>query len=104
MNAAPSFGFQNAALTAQRFADQKRSRVRVEQTGRVKLDELEIGDGGAGTTGHGHAVTRGDVRIGGVQVHFASAARRQHRDRRDHETHFLRAPIQRVRAEAAIVT
>jgi len=42
----------------------------------MKLDEFHIGDFRAGAVGHGNAVARGDVRVGGDQIHFARASRR----------------------------
>ena len=40
----------------------------------VKLDELHVGDRRACAVGHYHAVTGGDVRVGGVEVNLAAAA------------------------------
>ena len=46
----------------------------MEQTGGMKLDELHVGDGGAGAVGHCHAVAGGDVRIRCVEINFTAAA------------------------------
>ena len=52
------------------------------KAGGMKLDELHVGHGRAGAIGHGHAVARGNVRVGGVKINFAAAARGQERTER----------------------
>ena len=66
---------QFAALAAYGLADEERLGLGVVQAGGVKLDELHVGDRGPGAISHGHAVTGGDVRVGGVEVNLAAAAR-----------------------------
>ena len=53
----------------------------------MELHELDVADFRAGAPGHGYAVTRGHVRVCGLQIHAAEAARRQqNRARRDRMT------------------
>ena len=49
------------ALAAQRFGQQKSRLPGNVQRGRMKLDELEIGDARAGAIGHRHAVAGRDA-------------------------------------------
>ncbi len=66
------------AFTTHRFADQKALGVRVVQTRRVELDELQIGDPAARSPGGGNAIAGGGVRVAGVEIHLARATGGQH--------------------------
>ncbi len=68
------FQFQNRPLAANRFADQKGFCVGVVKTGRVKLDELHVGDLRPRPVGHGNPICRSDVGIRGDQIDLAGAA------------------------------
>jgi hypothetical protein len=70
--------FEHAPLAADGFADEKRLGLGMIQAGRMKLDELHVGDRHARAVGHGNAVSGGDVRVGGVEIHLAAAPRGQH--------------------------
>lgn len=71
---------QVGALAAYRFRDERllplRVRAEVEDR-RVELDEFEVGDLGAGAQREGHAVARGDGRVGGRGEDLAHAAGRE---------------------------
>ena len=70
----PSSGVQqDAALSAHRLGNQKRFHLRVEETGRVELDEFHVRDRGAGTPGHGDAVAGRDIRVRRVEVNFPAS-------------------------------
>ena len=43
----------------------------------MELNEFHVADGCAGAPGHGDAVARGDVGIGGVKIDLAASAGRQ---------------------------
>ena len=68
---------QDSALAAQRFRDEEVLRLRVVQAGGVELDELEVGDGGAGAKSHREAVAGRDVGVRRIEIHLAAAARCQ---------------------------
>ncbi len=49
----------------------------MKQTGRMKLDELHVGNDRTGPPGHGHAVAGRDVRIGRIEINLSATAGRQ---------------------------
>src|SRR6185369_13433997 len=65
---------QYRAFAAHRFGDEERLRVRMVETSRMELDELEIADAAARPPGHRNAVARSDVRVGRVEINLAGAA------------------------------
>ena len=69
---------QNRTFAAQRFADQKRPCLRMEQAGRVKLHELHVRDPRAGPPGHRDAVAARGMRIAAVEIDQIRAAGREH--------------------------
>ena len=71
---------QDAALAADSLRDQEGRRPGQGKRRRVKLIELEIGDGRAGPVGGGESVPGGDLRVRGVTEELAGAARRKHDD------------------------
>src|SRR5437764_116027 len=44
------------------------------ETGWMKLHKFHIGEGRAGAVSHGHAVTAGDIGVGGIQIDFAGSS------------------------------
>ncbi len=93
---------QDAALAAQRLADEEALRLRMVEHRGVELDELEVGDGRPRPVRHGDAVARRHVGVRGIEVDLAGAARRQHH-RLGHEgVDLAAARVQRVGPEDAI--
>ena len=93
---------QDAALAADRFGDQERFGLRVEEAGRVELHEFHVRERGAGAVRHRHAVARGDVGVARVEVDLAGAARREQRDRRRERVHLACRGFEDVGAERAV--
>ncbi len=77
---------QPRAFAAQGLRQQEPRLPGHLQCGRMKLDELEIRHGGAGTVRDRHAVTRRDRRIGRLAEHVACATRREERAARAHRS------------------
>jgi hypothetical protein len=73
---------QDAALAAQRLRDEEALGLRVEERGRVELEELHVRDERARAVRHRDAVARRDVGVGRVEVDLARAARREDRGAR----------------------
>jgi hypothetical protein len=67
---------QDPALAAHRLGDQERLRVRVEEAGRMELDELHVRDLRPRAPRHGDAVAARRVRVGGEEIDLPGAARR----------------------------
>ena len=93
---------EHPALAAHRLGDEEVFRLAVEEAGRVKLDELQVGHPGPGPVGHGHAVTGGDVRVGGVQVDLAAPAGAQHGHPGQAGLHLAGDAVEHVRPQAAV--
>ena len=75
---------QISALAAQRLGKQESRRPFHVQRGGMELDKLDIGDLRARAPGHRHAVSGGDLGIGGFAVDASeSAGSQQHRLRPD---------------------
>lgn len=74
----------------------------VVQAGRMKLDELHIVHSTTRPPSGGNAVPGSCIRIGGVQVHLASAPRGQHRVGRAHRDDLVAFFIQGVQAQASV--
>jgi hypothetical protein len=89
---------QARALTAHGLRDQERPRLRMEQTGRVELHELETLDTRARAIRHREAVPGRDVGIGRVQVDLAATAGGEHRRRRGDRADASGAPVHDVGA------
>ncbi len=68
----------------------------MEQAGRVKLDELHIGDPATGPPGHGDAVAGRDVRVAGIQVDLARATGGQHHAAGRHRDDVASGNIQQI--------
>jgi hypothetical protein len=66
---------------------------------RMKLDEFQIRQHRAGTIGHGHAVARGNIRIRGIKINLAGAARGQDHGLGGESLDFARVVIQDISAE-----
>ena len=88
--------FQQTTFAAHCFGDQKAFGIGVVQAGGVELDEFHIGNSASCAPGHGNAVARGCVGVGGVVVHFARAAASQHNVRAGQREYALRLFIQNV--------
>ena len=58
----------------------------------MELDELHVGDGSSGTVGHGDAVPRHNVRVGGLRVDLPGAPTSQHGGE-THEPAHLPGPL-----------
>ena len=68
MNSRPCASMQDAALAAHRLGDRETMRAcGMKEAGRVKLDELHVGDRRAGAPRHRHAVAGRDRGIGRVR-------------------------------------
>ncbi|MNV95733.1 hypothetical protein D3C71_1906590 [compost metagenome] len=65
---------EQAAFAAHRLGDQEVLRLRVVQAGRVELVELQVADPAAGAPGHGDAVARRDIRVGGILINLGRSA------------------------------
>ena len=65
---------QDRPFAPDRFGDEKRLGMGMEQGGRVELHEFHVGDGGAGAVGHGDTVAGGHVGVAGVEIDLAGAA------------------------------
>ena len=91
---------QSPALPPNRFRDEKTRYPGHVQDRRVKLDELEIADAGAGAPRHGEAIAGGNGRIGRLAKHLPGATGRHEDVGRPH----LGAPpglVERHHAPAA---
>jgi hypothetical protein len=64
-----------STLSSHRFGDEKAFRLRVVETGRMKLEELHVGDPSARSVAHRDTVSRRDVGIGGIEVDLSRSAR-----------------------------
>ena len=73
---------QPRPFPADGFGNEKTRRPFLVERGRMKLDELEIGNAGAGVIRERDAVAGGDRRIGGLAKDLAGAACREQRTRR----------------------
>ena len=69
---------KTGAFTAQRFRQQKVSRLRMEQGGGMELIKLQIRHAAAGAPGHGDTVSGRDIRVRRVLVNLRGSACRQH--------------------------
>ena len=65
---------EDATFTAEGFTEKETRGALDGQGGGMELDELHIGENGAGFVGDGHAVSRGDFGIGGFAIELAEAA------------------------------
>ena len=72
------------------------------QNGRVKLNELHVGDFGSGTVCHGDTRTAGDIGIAGVQINFARTAAGQRCGVTEEGQDLAGAGIQRVEADTTV--
>ena len=77
--------------------------MRMKQAGRMKLDELHVGDRRAGAPGHGHAVAGRDVRIGRVEINFPATAGREHDPIRANRFDLASFFIENINAEATVL-
>ena len=68
----------------------------VEEGGGMELHELHILHGGFGPVGHGNAVARGDIRIGGRGIHRPDAACGQYGDAREDGVNLVRIGVEHV--------
>ena len=92
---------QQAAFAAHGLGDQERFRVRMEQAGRMELDEFHVRDAAARAPRHRDAVAGRGVGVGRVQVDLAGAARREHRVRRLDRDRAVVLDVERVQAVTA---
>ena len=61
---------QVCAFATQRLGQQEIARLRMIQRRGVKLVKFKIGDTTSRAPGHCNPIPRGDIRIGGVLIHF----------------------------------
>src|SRR5438552_10628158 len=94
---------QNSALPAHCFRNQKGFGLRVEQAGRMKLNELHVRDHGTRTPRHRYAVPRRDVRICRVEINFSATASREHDTIRADRLHLSVFFIKNVDPEATVL-
>ena len=92
---------QHAAFTAHGLADQEGLGARLEQAGRVELEELHVRERGPGAIRHRHAVARRDVGVARVEVDLPGAAGREKGDARAEALHGP-ARVEDVGAEGAV--
>ena len=62
---------EDGALPPERLGDEEIFGRGVIEAGGVELDEFHVADPGPGPVGHGDAVSRGDVRVAGVEIDLA---------------------------------
>ena len=86
MKRSPARLISVGALAAQRLGGERRRVAADVERGRVELDELGVGDDGAGAGGHAEAAALGLRRVGGDGVEMADAAGRED-DGARRETH-----------------
>ena len=91
---------QDAALAAHRLADQEAAVGVAVKAGGMELAELHVRDPGSRAPGHGHAVARGDVGVGGVEVGLGPAARGQDRGLGQERVDFAGGRIEGVGPES----
>ena len=78
-------------------------RLRMKETGRMKLDELHVGDDRAGAPGHRHAVAGRDRGVGRVEINLAAAAGGEDETIGANRFHLAGFFIEHINAEAAIL-
>ena len=74
----------------------------MKQTGRMKLNKFHVRDRHARAPGHCHAISGRDVRIGCVEINFATTTSRKDDPIRTDRFHFAALFIENVNAEATI--
>lgn len=99
---------ENRAFAADGFGDEKGAGFGaggggVVETGRVKLDELHVRDGGAGAPGHRKSVARRGVGVGGVEVSFSAAPGGENDTGRFDHADFVLFDIENIGAENAVI-
>src|SRR2546423_13151684 len=94
--------FEDAAFTANRFADQERLCFWVIEACRMKLDKLHIGDGRSRAISHSHAITRRNIGIGGIKINLPAPAGGKVDLGRGKRFHRTAAFLERVNSQAAI--
>ena len=89
---------KDAAVTAHGLRDEiGRMRFsRMEERRWVELDKFHVLHRCLGTIGHGNAVARGDVWIGGSGINRSAATSGQHRDTRENGVDFLRVGVEHI--------
>jgi hypothetical protein len=92
---------QDAPLTAHGLGDEKALGARVIEAGGVELVELEIGHAASGAPGHGDAIARRGVGVGGVEIGLARTSRSQHHEACREEIHRALLDIQHIGPAAA---
>ena len=93
---------QNSAFAAHSLGDQKRVRLRMKKAGWMKLDELHIGDYGAGAPRHRHAIACRDVRVGRVEINLPATAGREDQAISADRFHLAGGFIKDIDAETAV--
>ncbi len=68
----------------------------------MELVELHVGHPAAGAPGHGDAVAGGAVRVAGVEIGLAGAARGQHHEAGAEQLHLLGVMVEDVGAHAPV--
>lgn len=71
------------------------------EAGRVKLDELEVGDAGASPPGHGDPITRRDIGVAGVKIDLAGPAGGNDHKPGPHRHHLMGFAIEHIGPEDA---
>ena len=94
---------EDAALAADRLADEEALGLRVVEAGRVELEELHARDRRAGAESHRDAVAGRDVGVAGVEVDLAGAAGGEQGRRGEEGVHAAAAAVQHVGAPDAVV-
>ncbi len=93
---------EDAPLPAHGLGDEERARLRVEEARRMELHELHVRNRRPRPPRHRDAVARGDVGVGGVEVHLAAPAGGEDRAQRAEGFHLAGVLVEHVRAEAAV--
>ncbi len=93
---------KDPALAAERLGDEEALGVGVEEAGGVELEELHVGDRGAGPVAHGHAVAGRHVGVGRVEVDLPGAAGGEHGHRGGDGPDAAGGPVDDVGAERPV--
>src|SRR5258708_23702692 len=98
----PIDGFEYTALASHGLADEKGFGSRMIQTRRMELNKFHVRNGRPGAVSHGHAVSGGNVRVGSVQIYFATTSGGQQCDGSGESIHLARGLVQHIDPEAAV--
>jgi hypothetical protein len=90
------------AFPTQGLADQEGPGLGVVEAGRVELHEFHVAHPATGAPGHGNAIARGDIRVAGVEIDLAGAARGDHHETGQQGLDLAAGIIEDIGAETAV--